>query len=104
MVRHDSKVVLAAGYGIANLEHRVRVTPQTVFHVFCNRAGAPARYLAQRIAGFWLGDRVVISPESETAFFEEDSDRTIRFVKDDSGTVTSLVISVPEELVLRRFP
>jgi CubicO group peptidase (beta-lactamase class C family) len=119
--------------------------------VFCNRAGAPARHIAQRIAGsyvpalappahsaaklapavlrsyagdyrlddrftvklsvtedrletIWLGERVVISPESETAFFEEDSDRTIRFVKDDGGAVTSLVISVPEELVLRRLP
>ena len=31
MVRHNGKVVLAAGYGFANLEHNVRVTPQTVF-------------------------------------------------------------------------
>jgi CubicO group peptidase (beta-lactamase class C family) len=31
MVRHNGKVVLADGYGFANLEHRVRVTPQTVF-------------------------------------------------------------------------
>lgn len=42
-------------------------------------------------------------PESETAFFEEDSDRTFRFVKDDKSNVTSLVISVPEELTLRRL-
>lgn len=31
MVRHEGKVVLSQGYGIANLEHDVRVTPQTVF-------------------------------------------------------------------------
>src|SRR4029434_3188219 len=31
MVRHDGKVVLLRGYGIANLEHGVRATPQTVF-------------------------------------------------------------------------
>jgi CubicO group peptidase (beta-lactamase class C family) len=31
MFRHNGKVVLAAGYGIANLEHNVPVTPQTVF-------------------------------------------------------------------------
>ena len=31
MVRHEGKVVLSEGYGIANLEHGVRVTPQTVF-------------------------------------------------------------------------
>jgi CubicO group peptidase (beta-lactamase class C family) len=31
MVRHNGKVVLSEGYGVANLEHGVRVTPQTVF-------------------------------------------------------------------------
>ena len=31
MVRHDGKVVLCQGYGVANVEHGVRVTPQTVF-------------------------------------------------------------------------
>src|SRR5688572_3936352 len=31
MVRHEGKVVLSEGYGLANLEHGVRVTPQTVF-------------------------------------------------------------------------
>jgi hypothetical protein len=41
-------------------------------------------------------------PESETDFFQEDSDRTFRFVKDAGVKVTSLIISVPEELVLRK--
>jgi CubicO group peptidase (beta-lactamase class C family) len=119
--------------------------------VFCNRAGAPARYLAQQIAGFyvpslkpaehlplqldpkilesyigdyrmadrftirvsavddhlettWLGERVVMRPESESAFYESDSDRIFRFVKDNRGNVTELIISVPEELTLRRLP
>ena len=119
--------------------------------VFCNRAGAPARYIAQRVAGFyvpelaplshsavklnpgvlgsyagdyrmedrftitvvvsgdrlettWLGEKILMTPESEAAFFEEDSDRTFRFVRDDGGNVTSLIISVPEELTLRRLP
>jgi len=31
MVRHNCKVALLGGYGIANIEHGVRVTPQTVF-------------------------------------------------------------------------
>ena len=31
MVRHDGKVVLCQGYGVANVEHGARVTPQTVF-------------------------------------------------------------------------
>lgn len=119
--------------------------------VFCNRAGAPARYIAQRIAGFyvpaltpaehspvrvdakilesyagdyrladrftirvnavedhlettWLGERIVMRPESEDALYEPDSDRTFRFVKDNRGNVTELIISVPEELTLRRLP
>src|SRR3954453_12169818 len=31
LVRKDGEVVLSAGYGIANLEHGVKVTPKTVF-------------------------------------------------------------------------
>ena len=31
MVRQNGKVVLSAGYGMANLEHKVPVTPETVF-------------------------------------------------------------------------
>lgn len=50
MVRRDGKVVRLAGYGVANLEHGVRVTPQT------------------------------------------------------DGKVSSLIISVPEELTLRKLP
>jgi hypothetical protein len=57
-----------------------------------------------RLETVWLGERITLTPESETEFFEEDSDRTFRFVKDASGKVTSLIISVPEELVLRRVP
>ena len=30
-VQHDGKVVFCQGYGVANVEHGVRVTPQTVF-------------------------------------------------------------------------
>jgi CubicO group peptidase (beta-lactamase class C family) len=52
----------------------------------------------------WLGAKTAMIPESEFAFFEEDSDRTFRFVKDSNGNVTALVISVPEELTLRRLP
>jgi hypothetical protein len=48
----------------------------------------------------WFGEKTALLPESETDFFEEDSDRTFRFVKDAGGKVTSLIISVPEELVL----
>jgi D-alanyl-D-alanine carboxypeptidase len=55
-----------------------------------------------RLETMWLGEEIVLLPESETDFFQEDSDRTFRFVKDAGGKVTSLIISVPEELVLRR--
>jgi CubicO group peptidase (beta-lactamase class C family) len=55
-----------------------------------------------RLETMWLGEKIMLLPESETEFFQEDSDRTFRFVKDASGKVMSLIISVPEELVLRR--
>jgi CubicO group peptidase (beta-lactamase class C family) len=32
-VAHDGQVVFARGYGMANLEHTVAVTPETVFHI-----------------------------------------------------------------------
>src|SRR5690242_1759027 len=32
-VARDGRVILARGYGMANLEHSVPVTPQTVFHI-----------------------------------------------------------------------
>ena len=32
-VAHDGQVVFARGYGMANLEHAVAVTPETVFHI-----------------------------------------------------------------------
>jgi D-alanyl-D-alanine carboxypeptidase len=56
-----------------------------------------------RLETTWLGEKISLIPESETAFFEEDSDRTVRFVKDADGKVTSLVISVPEELTLHKL-
>jgi hypothetical protein len=57
-----------------------------------------------RLETTWLGQKMVLVPESESNFFEEDSERTLRFVKDESGKVISAVISVPEELTLRRVP
>lgn len=57
-----------------------------------------------RLETTWLGEKITLVPESETDFFQEDSDRTFRFVKDAGGKVASLIISVPEELVLRRMP
>jgi D-alanyl-D-alanine carboxypeptidase len=57
-----------------------------------------------RLETTWLGQKMVMVPESETAFFEEDSERTFRFAKDGHGNVTALVISVPEEITLRRLP
>jgi CubicO group peptidase (beta-lactamase class C family) len=57
-----------------------------------------------RLETTWLGEKITLVPESETAFFEEDSDRTFRFVKDASGKIKSLIISVPVELTLRKLP
>jgi CubicO group peptidase (beta-lactamase class C family) len=52
----------------------------------------------------WLGQKLLLLPESETLFFEEDSDRTLRFIRAGDHRVTAAVISVPEELTLRRLP
>jgi CubicO group peptidase (beta-lactamase class C family) len=60
--------------------------------------------VGDRLETTWLGEKIALVPESETDFFEEDSDRTFRFLKDATGNVTSLIISVPEELTLRRLP
>ena len=57
-----------------------------------------------RLETTWLGEKITLVPESETAFFEEDSDRMFRFVKDASDKITSLIISVPVELTLRKLP
>lgn len=59
---------------------------------------------AERLETTWLGQKVSMVPESETTFFEEDTDRTFRFTKDDKGKVAGLIISVPEELTLRKLP
>ena len=56
-----------------------------------------------RLETTWLGQKVVMVPESESTFFEEDSDRIFRFVKDDNGNVTAFVISLPEEMTLRKL-
>ena len=58
--------------------------------------------VGDRLETTWLGEKIMLLPESETEFFQKDSDRTFRFVKDSSGKISSLIISVPEELVLRR--
>ncbi len=60
--------------------------------------------VADHLETTWLGETMIMTPETETAFFEKDSDRTFRFMKDKAGKVTSLIISVPEELTLRRLP
>jgi len=119
--------------------------------ILCNRAGADASYIAQKVAGFyvpelaprrraaikpdpeslrsyagdyrledrftvkvtvagdrletiWRGQKMSMVPESDTSFFEEDSVRTFRFIKDDKGKVAALVISLPMELTLRKLP
>jgi hypothetical protein len=98
-VRKDGEVVLSAGYGIANLEHDVKVTPKTVFQsgsVGNRGGGPPGNNLAwsETVSHAAFGD----------TFFEEDSDRTVRFIRARGGRVTAAIISVPEELTLRRLP
>jgi CubicO group peptidase (beta-lactamase class C family) len=67
-----------------------------------NRLSVKVVAADDRLETSWLGQKLVMSPASDTVFFEEDSDRTLRIVKDRSGKVTAAVISVPEELTLRK--
>jgi hypothetical protein len=60
--------------------------------------------VANHLETTWLGEKIVMRPESESVFYEPGSDRTFRFVKDNRGNVTDLIIFVPEELTLRRLP
>ena len=57
-----------------------------------------------RLETIWRGQKMSMVPESETTFFEEDSDRTFRFIKDDNGKIAALIISLPLELTLRKLP
>ncbi|CAN5649836.1 hypothetical protein BH20VER1_BH20VER1_15710 [soil metagenome] len=42
-------------------------------------------------------------PESESAFFEEDSDRAFRFIRNDKEQVAAMIVE-PEQLTFRRLP
>jgi hypothetical protein len=46
--------------------------------------------------------RVELIPESETAFFVEDSEYTYEFKKDDSGKVHTIILRIPTELEFKR--
>ncbi len=87
----------------------VKLPPATLLsyagnYRFYDKVTAKVSVAGDRLEATGLGDKIVMTPESETAFFEEDSDRTFRFVQDANGHITSLIISVPEEIVLRRLP
>jgi D-alanyl-D-alanine carboxypeptidase len=57
-----------------------------------------------RLETILRGQKMSMVPESETTFFEEDSVRTFRFVKDDNGKIVALIISLPLELTLLKLP
>jgi CubicO group peptidase (beta-lactamase class C family) len=56
-----------------------------------------------RLLASFLGQSVEMLPESEELFFEEDSERTYRFVKDKDGRVQEMILATPEELSFRRI-
>jgi CubicO group peptidase (beta-lactamase class C family) len=104
---------VAAGFYVPALAPRVRsaikLEPATLQsyageYRLDDRLTVKLAVAGDRLETTWLGQRLVMAPESDTDFFEEDSDRTLRFVKDNSGRVTAAVISVPEELTLRKLP
>jgi CubicO group peptidase (beta-lactamase class C family) len=69
---------------------------------FADRFTIKVSVAGDRLETTWLGEKITLVPESEADFFQQDSDRTFRFVKDAGGKVMSLIIFVPEELVLNR--
>jgi len=69
-----------------------------------NQSTIKVSVAGDRLETTWLGEKITLVPESKADFFEEDSDRTFRFVKDASDKITSLIISVPVERTLRKLP
>jgi CubicO group peptidase (beta-lactamase class C family) len=57
---------------------------------------------AGRLQLTFNGRSVDLLPESETGFFEEDADRTYRFVL-ENGAVTGLEIANPDKVVFRKI-
>jgi hypothetical protein len=49
-----------------------------------------------------MGRKLEFIPENEINFFEEDSERTIEFTKDQNGKVIGLILRVPTELNLKK--
>ena len=56
----------------------------------------------ERLALTSPGGKSELIPESESDFFEADSERTYRFERDAAGNVTSLTVATPEKLVFRK--
>ena len=57
---------------------------------------------AGRLQLTFAGRSREIVPESEVDFFEEDSDRTYRFIL-ENGTVTGVEIAMPEKIVFKKI-
>ena len=100
-----------AGFYVSSVAPRVRTAAKLNPVILSSYAGdyrlddrlaIKVSLAGDRLETMWLGEKIVLLPESETDFFQEDSDRTFRFVKNAGGKVTSLIISVPGELVLRK--
>ena len=102
-----------AGLYVPSLAPRVRTPIKLDLAILNSYAGAyrledrfaiKVSVVGDRLETIWLGEKITLAPETETEFFQADSDRTFRFVKDADDKVASLIVSVPEELVLRRVP
>lgn len=56
VVVRDGRVVLRRGYGLASLEHRVRITPETVFDV----ASVPKQFTGLAVAMLVAEGRIAL--------------------------------------------
>jgi CubicO group peptidase (beta-lactamase class C family) len=69
---------------------------------FDERVTLTVAVTGDRLVATSQGQKRELLPESESDFFEEDSERSYRFERDPGGAVTSLTLSVPEKLVFRK--
>ena len=106
-----AKVV--AGFYVPALAQRSRSTiklPPELLHSYAgeyqlgNRLTVKVVAVDDHLETMWLGQKLILNPESKTLFSEEDSNRTLRFIMARGSRVTAAIISVPEELTLQRLP
>ena len=87
--RHTAKAVDPVALKV--LEGKYRTESGSILTV----TAAGGALIAER-----SGRKMMLIPESDTSFFDENSERTFRFVKDKNGKVISMIVASPTEVTL----